>query len=566
MSVDPAAPAAATRTRVERRQIGGIVGFDVDELTLARHARALGRDGGLLPPEPHRFVGEWDVCSVRGVALTDARDWQAVVARRRLDEVEGAFALAWVDTNGALHLVRDAVGERSLFYALVGDGLVFASTLRALLESSAVPRVLDARAVPTYLTFGYLPGGQTLVEGVFELLPGEHLIFANRTASRTRLWNMPAEDVPARTEEEYRAQLRARLEDAVARRLPEGAPVAATLSGGIDSSLVVALAGRLHSEPVMTYSISFGPDIPNELPFASLVADRCGTRHRVLELTPRTVMDRFDSTLAALSNPIGEPLTVANAMLFDAAAASADVVLNGEGGDPCFGGPKNVPMILHELYGPPGHAATTRWFRERAYLLAHRKCYDDLAQMLTADAAAVLADDALERMVSGHLSDARWPTLVNRLTALNIAFKGAHHILGKVDHLSRSSGVLPRSPLSDRSIVDLALRMPARLKLNGAVEKYILKLAAADLVPPQIVARRKSGMRVPVEAWLHGPFAGFARERLLDGLAPYGLVRRAYLEELAAPRGAPMPRRGAKIWLLLSLEAWLRTVLARPAP
>ena len=164
-----------------------------------------------------------------------------------------------------------------------------------------------------------------------------------------------------------------------------------------------------------------------------------------------------------------------------------------------------------------------------------------------------------------HLCDPRWSSLVNRLMAMNVTFKGGHHILPKVDQLSRSYGVLPRSPLFDRGVVDAALRMPADLKLRGTVEKYILKRAVEDLLPAEIVARRKSGMRVPVEVWLQGKFDRFARERLLDGLAPYGIIQRSYLEELARPdKRLPPPRRGVKIWLLLSLEAWLRTVLATP--
>jgi asparagine synthase (glutamine-hydrolysing) len=143
-------------------------------------------------------------------------------------------------------------------------------------------------------------------------------------------------------------------------------------------------------------------------------------------------------------------------------------------------------------------------------------------------------------------------------------FKGGHHILTKVDQLSRAGGVLARSPLFDRAIVEAASRMPADLKLNGAVEKYILKRAVDDLLPRAILDRRKSGMRVPVEAWLEGRFDRFARERILDGLAPWGLFSPAYLEALLRPREAPIPRRGVKIWLLLSLEAWLRTTLDIP--
>jgi asparagine synthase (glutamine-hydrolysing) len=557
-----ATPAAALSGVAGRWQIGGIVGTETDPFTLARSTRALGRAGAWLHASS-TFVGEWDTCFARGVALADPAAWERSLASGQLAEIDGAFAVAWLDADGALHLARDAIGERSLFYARVDGGLVFASTLQAVLACPSVRRTFDLRSVASYLTFGYIPGRETLVEGVFELLPGEEITFADGRLTRRRFWTAPGEDERARTEARYRRDLRARLEAAVDRRLPQSGPVVAALSGGIDSSLVVALARRRYDGPITTYSLSFGPRYPNELAFSRLVAAHCRTEHRVLEVSPRAVMDRFDATLAALSKPIGEALTVPNALLFESASAETEVVLNGEGGDPCFGGPKNVPMILSELYRAGDHGQPARWQRERAYLRAHRKCYAELDRMLTADVALAIADAPLEDSISAHLTDPRWTTLVNRLTALNVAYKGAHHILAKVDHLSRPHSVRPRSPLFDRSVVELALRMPARLKLNGAVEKYILKRAVEDVVPREIIDRPKSGMRVPVEAWLEGRFERFARERLLDGLAPYGLVRRTYMEELVKPgRALPPPKRGAKTWLLLSLEAWLRTVFA----
>ncbi len=531
---------------------------DVDAVTLARFARALGSRRQLLAAPGRNFVADWDACRSAGAAF-GANELELLARRGRLSEVEGAFALAWLDRQ-SLHLARDPIGERGLYYAHVSDGVAFASTLRPLLDGGIVPRALNTGALPAYLSFGYLPGRETLVEGIFELLPGQHLVFRGNTVRDERIWSLPSEDEQPEDEEVYRRRLRARLERAVSLRLPDSGPVAATLSGGIDSSVVTALASRLHGGSVSTFSLSFGRGIPNELEFAAAVAAHCGTDHHIVELSPRTVMERFDATMADLSTPIGEPLTVANSLLFEAASERASVVLNGEGGDPCFGGPKNIPMLLHELYGPalPG----AQHHLERSYLVAHRKCFTELERMLDPD---LLVAGALEAVVTPHLCDPRWSSLVNRLMAMNVTFKGGHHILPKVDQLSRSYGVLPRSPLFDRGVVDAALRMPADLKLRGTVEKYILKRAVEDLLPAEIVARRKSGMRVPVEVWLQGKFDRFARERLLDGLAPYGIIQRSYLEELARPdKQLPPPRRGVKIWLLLSLEAWLRTVLATP--
>jgi asparagine synthase (glutamine-hydrolysing) len=173
----------------------------------------------------------------------------------------------------------------------------------------------------------------------------------------------------------------------VRERLPAGEPVGASLSGGIDSSLVVALAARLHDAQVHTYSVSFGAEYPNELEFSSIVAAHCGTRHHVVEISPDAVARNLDATIALLGDPIGDPLTVPNALLFAAAAADARVILNGEGGDPCFGGPKNVPMVLAELFGDL-YAGDARRHRAASYLRAHQKCYDDLGEMLAPEALA----------------------------------------------------------------------------------------------------------------------------------------------------------------------------------
>jgi asparagine synthase (glutamine-hydrolysing) len=159
------------------------------------------------------------------------------------------------------------------------------------------------------------------------------------------------------------------------------------------------------------------------------------------------------------------------------------------------------------------------------------------------------------------LDDARWSRFVTKLMAVNTVFKGAHHILPKVDAVSEPFGVVARSPLFDRAIVEMAFAIPPQLKLRGSVEKYLLKQAVSDLLPKTILDRPKSGMLVPVEGWFKGPLLDVARERLLDGLARYRLFDRGYLERLLAGRlGGLRPRRGVKIWLLVTLESWLRSL------
>lgn len=547
-------------------RIAGVVGR-TEPGARAALAAALGRGGAVLPDGPGPdgvVVADWDACWIDGGPVRDVHHWRSLLHAGRLADVEGAFTVAWLGPDGALRLIRDAVGERTLYYAPVPGGLVFASTVPAVLATGLLPARLDLRAVATYLSYGYIPGGETLVAGVRELLPGEVVELQSGALARRRFWSLPAEpEVDEPDERALRARLRACLEAAVRRRLPPGERVGAFLSGGIDSSLVVALARRLHDKPVLTYSVSFGPGYPNELSWSSLVAEHCATEHCVVEISPAVVRRHLDDALSMLSKPIGDPLTVPNALLFREAAAEVSVVLNGEGGDPCFGGPKNVPMLLAELLGDGANQAPDDpYARERSYLRAHQKCYDELDAMLTDDVRQAVAAAPLEIDLAGAFADGRWRRFVTRLMALNVTLKAAHHILPKVDALSAPFGVLPRSPLCDRAIVELAFAIPPQQKFRGSVEKYLLKEAVRDLLPPAILERPKSGMLVPVEGWFAGPLLDEARQRLLDGLAPRGLVRRDYLERLLAGRLRGLrPRRGVKIWLLITLEAWLSAVL-----
>lgn len=518
-------------------------------------SRPVGRISGASDhPEP-AVRADCDGCELDGRPISTPADWARVIAGGRLADVRGAFALAWHDPDGTLHLARDAVGERTLFYAATAGGLVFASSIHTVLATGLVPRRLNLRAVAAYLCYAYLPGRETLADGVYELLPGEYLRFGPAGLTRQPFWELPAPPPDPSPEEEQARRLRDALEAAVRRRLPPpDEPVGAFLSGGLDSSLVVALTRRLHPAPVFTYSVSFGAGYANELPFSSLVADHCGTDHRIVELSPAAVLHHLDDSVGLLSDPIGDPLTIPNALLFREAARHVGVVLNGEGGDPCFGGPKNLPMLLAELY--PGGG------REASYLRAHLKCYDDLPALLADPVRDALAAAPLEAELAPQLRDPRWPDFVARLQAVNIRLKGGHHILPKVDALSAPFGVVPRSPLFDRDVVELSMGIPARLKLHGSVEKYLLKRAVNDLLPAAVIDRPKSGMLVPVEGWFQGPLLPAAKERLLDGLTRYGLFRREYLEALLAGKlGGLRPRHGAKIWLLVTLEAWLRRVL-----
>lgn len=469
---------------------------------------------------------------------------------------EGMFAVALVEGDD-LVLLRDHVGARTLFHARRPGGWAASTSLRALRRSPGVDTGLDLAAVRSFLTFAYLPGDETLIRGVREALPGRVTrLHPDGRVTDDPFWEPTRRPDGGEDLGSAAAGLRPVLADATACRLPPGEPVAVLLSGGIDSSLVTALAARMHDAPVTTYSIAFGRGLPDELAYSRLVALHCGTRHRVLEVPGREIAARLPAAAGLLDCPVGDPLTVPNLVLAEAVAADGHrVVLNGEGGDPVFGGPKNLPSLVAELHrDDPAEDA-----RARTYLRTYRKCGEDLPALLTAAAWSALATlPGPERHVASYLRTGAMPTLLDQLLLCNLRTKGAHHILPKVERITASQGLQGRSPLFDRRVVDRAFAIPPRLKLSGGREKAVLKEAVRDLLPATIVDRPKSGMQVPVQQWLRGPLRDLAREALLGRAArTRGIVRGDTVESWLRGRGSVLPRQGGKVWLVLTLELWL---------
>ncbi len=481
-----------------------------------------------------------------------------------LAAMDGAFAGA-LAVNGQLYLVRDPAGVKALYWTRHADRLVFASEIKALFADPKVARRIRPAAVSEYLSFSFVPGENTMFADIFELQPGCVLTATPRqmTVRRHFVFESQEPDTwePLTSVDHYVTGLRADLESSVAQccRIRK-TPPAVFLSGGIDSSAVCALAARACPDArLKTFSVHFGRRYANENEYVQMMVDRYRTDHTWLAIQPKHFLRRMAEIIWKLDDPIGDPITVPNYLLSQAGAQVATVVLNGEGGDPCFGGPKNLPMMMARMYGPLPDDPADTWLEDH-YLLSYRKCFTDLKQLLSPELFRQAGGKShLRDIITPFLKTASPGHFLNKLMALNIRLKGANLILVKVDKMSAANGILALPPLFTRRIIEAAMACPPQLKLRGNVEKWVLKQAVSDIVPSPIVQRPKSGMMVPVRFWLQKEMRRYARRILSEKrLKQLGFFNPDYVRKLLRYDKAEIgsARYGLKLWMLITFVLW----------
>ncbi len=462
-----------------------------------------------------------------------------------LDLLQGMFGLVIYDRQlEQLIIIRDPIGARTIYYT-AGRTPWIAPQLHSLNPYRS--NQLDSIALRDYLTCSFVPGERTMWQDVREIRPGTALKLPE--AQLITYWQLQERLAEPESLVWHGDKLRSQLERVIREYLPSGKPVGVFLSGGLDSSCITALAAKLHNAPIHTYSIHFGAECANELEFSSMVSNHCHTNHHILEVTFADMWSKLPETMAYLDDPIGDPLTVPNLLVGKLASQDVSITLNGEGGDPCFGGPKNQPMLIDSLY-----SSVTKGDSLQAYLISFQKCAADLPQLLKPDILNQVQESSIfEPDLNSEMS------YLNRLMALNIKFKGADQILTKVNNLTQAAELQGRSPLFDRRIVELSMAIPPEYKLSGVQEKAVLKQAVADLLPATIINRPKSGMMVPVQLGFRKYWQRQAKSLLLSRralIAPY--INQDLIREWLSFQGDVWGRYGVKLWLLVSLELWLQ--------
>ena len=485
-----------------------------------------------------------------------------------VNKLRGSFVIAWYQ-SGKLSLIRDRAGQHSLYHCELGERLCFAVEPKALMNLEGFKREIDPAGIARYFTFSFQPGHHTMLRGLHKLKPATIISFDGKKASST-LHYSHAEQASCAWREvndthDWLADFNATFSLAVARCEPHKSGVGAFLSGGLDSSLVAAEAQHQRDLPLSTYSLHFGKKYDNELSFARELANFIGSDHHEIELSTNNMLEKLADMVTLLDDPIGDPVTFGNyeisRQLGGIHTSNKPRMLNGEGGDPCFGGPKNTPMMLAHAYST-AEQSQGNW-RVQAYLRPYQRAYQEWPRLLTPQWQNKIAPERdLESILMPYFNR-QHRVMLRQLLELNQMEKGAQLILPKVEQLQGGAGILPLSPLFDEDIIDLSMRLPTNRILNNGLDKLIMKQSAAGRLPESIIHRPKSGMRVPVYHWFNGPLKGLAKKLLSKkNVRAAGIFDPERVHEIVNMSTEESGSRyGIWLWMLVTFELWRLKVI-----
>jgi len=521
----------------------------------------------------------------------------AVHGEACVGRLAGMFAFAvWDDAERRLFLARDRLGKKPLYY-WHRDGLfLFASEPKALLCHPAVARSVDWSALHHYLAFGYTPATRSIFDAIRKLPPAHTATFVDGRLTQHRYWQLPAPAAspgPGAKREESAAAVRAGLREAVRLRLESDVPLGVFLSGGVDSSAVVASMREVTSGRIATFSIGFGRAAPSydELPYARLVAQRFATDHHeeILEPDVRAILPDI---VRAFDEPFADSSAIATYVVAQATARHVKVALSGIGGDEAFGGyPRYLGLRVSALHGK-----LPRWLRHASRSLAARlpdsassRNWADWARRFTAEPDATPGDRYIGW--TRFFGDAQLATLVKPTLAVHLgsavdqlqqeAFASGRHgdpvdgafrvdleaylpddLLTMADRMSMAHSLEVRAPFCDHQIIEESLRLSSSAKIPGGRLKGLLKAAFAGVLPKEVLTHRKQGFMIPLGDWLRRDL----RPTLDDLLAPDCVRARGLFDPYAVEAMKRAHLSGARthadrLWTLMMLELWMREYL-----
>lgn len=501
-----------------------------------------------------------------------------------LEPLRGMFAFAlWDGRRRRLLVARDRLGVKPLFYRLEPGGLVFASELRALRELVGHSLEIEPQSVYDFFGFRYIPAPHTFYRGVEKLLPGHYMIVDARGVGIEPYWDVPLEEETSRTAEDFAEEVIEQLRESIRLRLIADVPLGVFLSGGTDSSAVVAIMAALGARPVRTFSVGFEEPEYSELPFARRVAQRFSTEHHELVVRPQDMAEELARLVAFRDEPVAEPTDVALYRMARLAAERVKIVLAGEGGDELFAGyPKYAADRLAGVVSALPQEVTraiVRWlpYRQRRAKLALEalSIRDEAERSVTWFASfsreereALFAPEFLQqvdvahpaRIFESYLEKARDRSPLKRMLYADLKIWLPDNLLLRGDQMTMAASIEERVPFLDHELVELAARIPSRMLTRGFKTKVLLRQVLRPYLPPETLRRRKVGFTVPIGPWFRKSLKSLVADLVLTPEAQArGYFNAEAMERFVREHFDGVRDRQKQLWALVNFELWCRS-------
>jgi asparagine synthase (glutamine-hydrolysing) len=511
---------------------------------------------------------------------------------RCLSMLRGMFAFAiWDEQEQSLWLARDRLGKKPIFYSFDQNSLAFASELCALCPLLPVPPKISLASLDLFLGYQFIPAPHSIYENVHKLPAAHYGVWRRGQWQVERYWQLQFEPSRRLAEEEVLEQLDAKLREAVRLRLRADVPVGVLLSGGVDSSLVTAIAAQEHRRPIKTFSVGFAEESFNELPYADKIARRYNTEHYPVILRER-LEEQFAHMVAAYGEPFGDKSALASLFVCREAAKHVKVILNGDGGDELLAGyskyqyPLAKQVFARRQLG--GYRMATQLetlayqFPEKSPLfnLLQSGSYwmQPLLQVLRFEGfvrnfdrdrlyrepiakAVKTVRQEYEMSLLRELSLPR--NLLSQLLSVDYRNYLANDLLVKMDIASMAASLEARSPLLDHELMEFTARLETDLKIRNGTSKYLLKKLAGRYIPAEVINRPKHGFSIPVSQWIRTFFAGSLRDMIANKNHPlWEYCRTETVQQWLDRHVLAQEEHGYRLWMLLILGTWLQQSLA----
>jgi asparagine synthase (glutamine-hydrolysing) len=544
--------------------------------------------------EIYNFADHYQFLISRGHRFRSRSDTEVIIHLYEefgvdcLKLLRGMFAFAiWDESKRLLFMARDRLGKKPLFYHFDGKRLIFGSEAKSVLAYPGVTREPDADALDLFISFGWVPGANSAFKGVNKLPPAHYLVFANGKIDIKRYWQVHYEPKLEITEKEACGQIIERLTEAVKLRLIADVPLGAFLSGGIDSSAVVAIMAKLSNAPVKTFSIGFNEPEFDETEHARKIARMFGTDHHQFKVEPDAT-DVLNKLVWQYDEPYADSSALPTYYLSKLTREHVTVALNGDAGDENFGGYQRylLPLMAQHLHVLPAalrkvgaatalHANSfmpkgkmSRGLRILAEILEKdpRLGYARLMTSLSADMRRELYSKefaqstesyAAENLILSTFNSSDAKGMIDGTLNVDLNLYLPYDLLVKVDIASMAVGLEARSPMVDHEFIEFVATLPARFKISGLTLKAIFRKALKGILPASILNRPKMGFGVPLRHWFRDELSELLRDTLMSRRAlQRGYFKPAAVEKLIKEHMEGTRDNQSRLWTLLMLELW----------